>query len=132
MMKKVMVLFVSMLVLGFGFDVFAQEYKVGDKMPDFRDGTELNDQVFGRMGHESDCDIAVQRYLKNGKPKYQVAFPGHNFGILPFGIYDMEINVAFIDNKDANGKNEPDGLIDEIVKNPEERDVSDHPYCNKK
>lgn len=132
-MKKSVMLFVNILVFCLTQTVFAQaqEYKVGDKMPDFREGTEFFDQIFGRIGPGQDCDIAIQRYLKNDRQKYQVAFPAQNFGVLPFGIFDAEKGIVFIDNKDANGKNEPDGLIDEIINSSEERGSEDHPYCNK-
>ena len=133
-MKKLTALFVNVLVLCFSltFDASAKEYKIGDKMPDHTQDTSLADQQYGGLDVGVECDIYVQLWVRDGNPTFQAAL--HSIGpkIIPFGIFDIENKMLFLDNKDANGINGPDGLIDEIVKNPTgNRGAEDHPYFKK-
>lgn len=140
-MKKI-ALFVSMLVLGFSFGLNAfaqeQEYKVGDKMPNYKLGTFLEREGLATTPADRlNCQIFFQLYsLRNSDSdsvEYSVAFPSSEPTKLPFGIFHGPTKTLYLDNKDATGGNGPDGRIDEIDKNPVDRDaLNDHPFCNKK
>ena len=138
-MKKI-ALFVSLVVLcfSFAFDAFAQEYKVGDKMPDYKLDTFLEaEELATTPADGSDCQIFFQLYsLRNSDSdllEYSVAFPGPDSKKLPYGIFHYGPNeTLYLDNKKADGGNGQDGIIDEIAKNPADRDVmDDHPYCKR-
>lgn len=159
-MKKI-ALFVS-IVFSFGFasNTFAEEnkaeagdedkivvsdkYHVGDKMPNYKLGTVLREQELATVQTDGpNCQIFFQLFsLQNSDSdlvEFSVAFPNSKPEGLPYGIFHVSKKTLFLDNRDnssAEEKNQPDGLIDEIIVNPTEptdRDaMDDHPYCNKK
>ncbi|MBI5004806.1 MAG: hypothetical protein HZC04_01295 [Candidatus Lloydbacteria bacterium] len=155
-MKKI-VLFVSIVfALGFAPAMFAEEnkagtanedtiivsekYHVGGKMPNYKLGTFLEKQGLATIQADgSNCQIFFQLFsLQNSDSdlaEFSVAFPSSKPEGLPYGIFHVPTKTLFLDNRDNTGakeKNQPDGLIDEIIVNPADRDaMDDHPYCNK-
>jgi len=109
----------------------AQDYKIGDAMPDYKNGVLFDGQVFFTKEDKGEnCNGVYQFYNKGSKTKYMAAFPSMDYGVLPYGIFDYDTKMLIIDNKNADGSIGPDGIIDKIFENPQDRDLlTDHPYC---
>ena len=122
------------------------KYAVGGKMPDYTLGTNQSGPNYVGTEHDyenENCRLMYRIYSYSNSPdtlKYIVAFadfdPNNNFEptVPPFGIFDYETNTLILDNKNKNGENGPDGLIDEVVSGSDidqHNMYSDHPYCGK-
>jgi hypothetical protein len=97
-------------------------------MPEYGKDTFGGQQFLEQGG----CAATLQIYLRDQQEKFMVVFPSHEYGILPYGIFDFANKTLYLDKK-AGEKAGTDGIIDEIIQDPKERDVfSDHPTCTPK
>jgi len=131
----------AFMAIGFGSSALARDYKVGDKMLDYKKDTSFSQQVL--LNNWQGCEVIVQYYVKGNSTKYKVVLPSTPLIIgdyqgnieekierLPFAILDFDTQTLYLDNKDGNGSKGSDGIIDEVLKNPKNRKVFlDSPDC---
>lgn len=154
-MKKLAVLLLIILFFGVGMrnvDVADasmspaqtpnQEFRVGDKMPDYGSGTTCQGHKFFE-NEQSTCFVVTDSHFEASIRKlYTAIFPAVLIGDQPFPlpgappfiIIVVSNNiVALIDIVDRDGKKEPDGIIDEVIVFSETSVEIDpfpyHPYC---
>jgi len=117
-MRRLTSIIAGVLLAG---SVYAQD--VGDKMPDVS-----NYQVYAVDVYENENNkgVVMLTYDTKTEKEYQLAFSfcKDKMSEFPYGVYDLESNTLYLDNAPN------DGILDEIIKNPTARSVSeDAPPC---
>jgi hypothetical protein len=123
-LMAVFVVVVSVTLCGIVFNS-ARAQEVGERMPS------LEGYIFNSSGQWVSPGMTKNGISERlGKPEaqYEKYFVAYNEcgGVkveLPFGIYDMDTNILYLDNAPT------DGIIDAIVSGPENPIYEDAPDC---
>jgi len=107
----------------------AKDFKVGDKMPDYKLGTKLRFKI---EINRKDCPTWIYLYKKKGKRMFSVAHTDRSYH-LPFAVYEFKSGTLYLDIMKENREVGHDGKIDIINYNPLKINIQKYnPSCKPK
>lgn len=124
-MKKLVLLLSSVLLFN-TLSGLANNYKIGDSMPNYKRNTKLSKKI---LIDKKNCPTWIYRYEKKGEDIFSVAHTDISYD-RPFAIYDLKSGTLYLDVIDEKENGGHDNKIDFIDKSPKKINIKFYnPLC---